>query len=633
MEELVESVWREVLGCPKYAKISVAQDFFAAGGSSLKAGMVTSRLRLKPGLGTLPATMVYTSKTIREMAKYIENMQEKERKQKEDYELARAISGLGSDEINSQVMHAEQIDMSLPSGVRIVETQLPYALYLAIQFIFLALTLAVLPLVWGVNIIALIWLRRVLGIGPLFGLWPLMGLVSLFLWIGLLVFLKWILVQRLRPGVYPLYGWMYLRWITLRAVHAQAGLSVFPFVRRTSLLPLLFRLMGAKIECCRDTTIDSFDIFDYDLITIGKGAKVCNAAAISCAYVAPVGMLGPTQVLVLSPVVIGAGCQLGHAAVVPPGTSIPANHNLKPHSSPAHPGCEPIIGGMTRYPHFMPEEHMHWSFGLIGGIIFNLIESIVEIPSLTVCLVLIGLVLGEDPLDLNTGLINSSTIQWKFVIFTVLFSVAFQWIDQPLSVAFHLAITAVWKLTLVGKLNPGRNLTSSKWALFSYAILRKMVESPRWAVLQETFCATPVLGIVYRAFGADIGEQAFLGGLLVAEFDALSVGTLCSAANNSRVYCISDDGVILRVKLGNEASVGNGAVLFPGARLGAHSVIGNDTAVSMEWKVPRFGRMQGDVDYIVDRGSGARDRAAEEALGLPKVVSMSASGVGKVHLS
>ena len=99
----------------------------------------------------------------------------------------------------------------------------------------------------------------------------------------------------------------------------QTGAAIFPFLRRTPALPLLFRAMGANIQSCRTTTIDTFDIFDYDLVTIKKGAKLCNAAVVSCSFVAPAGVLASVQVLMLSPVTIGEGCELGHACVVPPG--------------------------------------------------------------------------------------------------------------------------------------------------------------------------------------------------------------------------------------------------------------------------------------------------------------------------
>ena len=70
--------------------------------------------------------------------------------------------------------------------------------------------------------------------------------------------------------------------------------------------------------------------------------------------------------LVLSPVVIGRGCHLGHKSVVTAGTTIPDFHNLKPHASPQHPGDAPVAGPLADFPHFVPEERMSLPASMIG---------------------------------------------------------------------------------------------------------------------------------------------------------------------------------------------------------------------------------------------------------------------------
>lgn len=67
--------------------------------------------------------------------------------------------------------------------------------------------------------------------------------------------------------------------------------------------------------------------------------------------------------------------------------------------------------------------------------------------------------------------------------------------------------------------------------------------------MQETFGGTPVMGWLYRALGAKIGQQVFLGGLIVVEFDALEVGDYCAAATRSKVYGLDADGTVVAVKI------------------------------------------------------------------------------------
>lgn len=142
----------------------------------------------------------------------------------------------------------------------------------------------------------------------------------------------------------------------MRALQEQAGAVFLPTLRRTPFLPLLLRALGANIERIPGTIIDSLSLYDFDLLTIGRGACIYEGASVTAAFVAPAGHLAPVPVLVLSPVVIGRGCHLGHKSVVSAGTTIPEHHNLKPHASPAHPGDAPVSGPLSDHPHFVPEE-------------------------------------------------------------------------------------------------------------------------------------------------------------------------------------------------------------------------------------------------------------------------------------
>lgn len=58
---------------------------------------------------------------------------------------------------------------------------------------------------------------------------------------------KWIILGRLRPGTYPLWGLMYIRWWTTRAVFSQISTSILPVIKGTWMLNMFMRAMGAKI--------------------------------------------------------------------------------------------------------------------------------------------------------------------------------------------------------------------------------------------------------------------------------------------------------------------------------------------------------------------------------------------------
>ena len=463
--------------------------------------------------------------------------------------------------------------MVLSRPLQVHFTRLSYWAYLPLQYIFLAFTMVMIPVVWGALLVGAMALRLVVGTGGVVALWPVLQWVGVYIYIALLVGLKWVLVQRMKPGVYPLYGWMYLRWVTLRALQKQAGSTFFHVIRRTWLLPFVYRLLGAHIEDCSSTIIDTLDIMDADMITIKRGALIYQGASITGAFVAPPGYVGRHAMLVISPVVIGEECHLGAKSVVtagvppppppllllllpgpepatclatcpttcaalasiaaaaarlalcsrrptrctrappppPAGTTIPDFHNLKPHASPTHPGDAPVLGPLSDYPHFTPEEHMHPVLAGASGLVAHFVESCLQLPGLAASYALISLVINRNPLgllsDIPTCNFDTSCISWDLVIFTALFSTAFQWLARPLSVLCTIPMLALWKRLLVGRLVPGSNVAASTPRLFAYSVFRRLVEGPGWVGVARLFGGTPVMAWLYRFMGSKIGKE------------------------------------------------------------------------------------------------------------------------------
>lgn len=396
--------------------------------------------------------------------------------------------------------------------------------------------------------------------------------------------------------------------------------------------------MGADIEDPLDTVFDTMLINDFDLITIKKGARLYTDASVSGSFVTPAGVLGPKPVLVLSPTVIGQGCHLGHMANVTAGTTIPDFHNLKPHASPCHPGDAPVHGPLSDHPHFTPEEHMHWSVAQLCGTLANFMKSIIQLPVMIVTIIIIATIQGKDPLDLIDAAAPSvsgdaSFVSTEFVGFALLFSILYQWLSRPIMAAGHLLTVLCWKWGVVGTLAAGDCVLESKRKLFGYTILRRLIEDDLWIVLQETFGGTPVMGYIYKLLGAKVGQQVFLGGLTIVEFDALQVGDFSSAASRSRVYCTDTDGVIVGVTVDKECTAGNCSVIYPGAALGFRAIIGNDTVISKDRRVPDNARVQGGIQYVVQRTDEMDYKLMEEGLGFPSVVKQSASEVQRVEIS
>jgi carbonic anhydrase/acetyltransferase-like protein (isoleucine patch superfamily) len=139
------------------------------------------------------------------------------------------------------------------------------------------------------------------------------------------------------------------------------------------------------------------------------------------------------------------------------------------------------------------------------------------------------------------------------------------------------------------------------------------------------------MAAIYRSLGAKIGHQVFLGGLGVVEFDALTVHNNACSGSQSRVLAINDDGIIEKVVIQTEATIGNMSTLFPGCEIGEKAVVGNDTPICTDRRVPMDTRVMGSIQYSVGR---RRARSTElgsieegNGLGLPSIVADSAGGV------
>ncbi len=115
---------------------------------------------------------------------------------------------------------------------------------------------------------------------------------------------KWLVLGRVRPGRYPLWGRYYLRWW-----FAQAMVSSVPidYLARTPLMSLFYRLLGARIG--RDVCIGTERLAAFDLISIGDGSSVDDDASLF-------GQTVEDGQLVIGPVTVGRGCFVGMRSVL-----------------------------------------------------------------------------------------------------------------------------------------------------------------------------------------------------------------------------------------------------------------------------------------------------------------------------
>jgi len=170
--------------------------------------------------------------------------------------------------------------------------------------------------------------------------------VAFVLAIGLsVILLKWLVVGRYVPVTVPL--WSFFVWrselVTSTFENLAVNLLLEP-LRGTPWLPAYFRLMGAKIG--RRVFMDTTDLTEFDLVTIGDDAALNDAAGlqthlfedrvmkvshVTVGARATVGSLA----IVLYDAVIGDGAELGDLSVLMKGEALPAGTAWE--GSPARP--------------------------------------------------------------------------------------------------------------------------------------------------------------------------------------------------------------------------------------------------------------------------------------------------------
>lgn len=184
-----------------------------------------------------------------------------------------------------------------------VGLRLASLLYLVFQFLIVGA--ALLPAVLFIKIFwdfgSLPLLALSFGVGYL-----IFGLAYLVL----VILVRWLLLFRSREGDYPFVSSYALRWAFLGSLVGLAKILILAHLKGMPILNAFYRAMGARIG--RNVLINSCNLFDFDLISIGDDAFIGGDAVI-------IGHAGEAGILRIRPVRIGARCTVGQSSVVFPG--------------------------------------------------------------------------------------------------------------------------------------------------------------------------------------------------------------------------------------------------------------------------------------------------------------------------
>lgn len=442
---------------------------------------------------------------------------------------------------------------------------------------------------------------------------PAMTAITL-LCLLLLIPFKWLLLGRIKPGRYPMYGWFHMRWWLVSKIAANFP---FPFFRNTWVLRWFLRLMGARVS--GSAYLGSFLLSDYDLITIHDDAAINTQARLS-----------PHRFedgfLILEPIVIGRGAVIGPRSAVSGGVTVapyaeldalsllPPGAHVEPgtlyRGSPAKPaGPAPA----TPVPAFQPTA----TAGVINsasaaeaaehGGFMPLIEEGDEsggradlAPTKRTCC---------SGFIVSLSMFVSMSLYGFFTLYAYLpAAVAFylflgppkwslgqilQWspIAVVASVLIYLIVIIVLRWVVCWQFTPGAYTTDS-WVYFRKWYLDMLTDVAVQSM--QTLYATVYTPLFLRALGVRMGKRVecstlfdFTPNLTVLQDECFIADHVAMGSSVVRRGAFE----LKETVVGARTFVGNNAVLVAGSRLAGNSLIGVSS-------VPPVGEMAEGTSWV-----------------------------------
>jgi non-ribosomal peptide synthetase-like protein len=500
--------------------ISMDDNFFDdLGGHSLLAALIVSDLRKLPMFGSMSVVDIYKHPVLKDIANYLEsklNVQTKKQEVPRNFYKPSGLSYYSCWFFQGVAL----IFLSFLFGIEWLGPFFVYSYYYQADY--------------GIIDSLLIMLLTY---------FLLMPTLSLFA-----IAFKWLVIGRIKPGKYKLWGLYYFRFWVVDKIIAISPASYFA---GTPIINIFYRMLGAKIG--KDTYINVHTASAFDLLTIGNNVSICTDTHIK-GYVITDGYLHIGSIEIEDGCFIGTRCYLSEntrmeqnssledLSLLPSGATIPVNENWQ--GSPAEK-----IGVNNKVQQIKVWNSSHFLLYMVGVFIFPLITMLAYFP---------GMMLITH--------IDYSRDDYQFLSFTILVAISF--------VLLLCLIIAFLKWLMLGNIKEGKYPVGS---LFYYR---------KWFFDQLMTLSLQVIGTLYttlylqfwfKLLGVKIGKRSEISTVEFISPDLLVAGDECFLADSVSVGASHvRNGYISIAKtfIGNRTFVGNSAVVSPGTVLGNEVLVG-----------------------------------------------------------
>ncbi|CAE7225832.1 mycC, partial [Symbiodinium sp. CCMP2456] len=374
---------------------------------------------------------------------------------------------------------------------------------------------------------------------------PWLLAVLLVLEAAVCVALKQLIVGRLEPGRYPLFGKTYFLWLFQRHLVEKCRDRISEFISGTCLLVHFYRALGADIG--ERVDLNDPELEEPDLVSIGSDVSVNHARICAAGLMDGELILGAVKVQSRS-------CVMPRAMLVM-GTDVPSGSEVPPLASTS--GWMGSVGAVcplqpSKIERVTTQDYLRLAVGLPWLLILH---SAAIVPT-----------------------IYALEMLWAFTGGNWIF-----WLLSPLvyrhgfALTFFL-LTVLQKRALVGRLLPGPMPEEGSWAwhkdAFRTWLHEQAVCARSFDDAMDPFVGTEVLSIMYRMLGSKIGRRVQMDTVYVAEHDCFTVEDDVVFGSVVSAHCAGAAGR-QEVKLLRGANVLDHGVLMPGTFVGERAVLGS----------------------------------------------------------
>ncbi|HEY6880384.1 MAG TPA: Pls/PosA family non-ribosomal peptide synthetase, partial [Polyangiales bacterium] len=399
----------------------------------------------------------------------------------------------------------------------------------------------------------------------------------------LVVVVKWVLLGRVRAGVYPVHGALYVRkWYVDQLM--DACLDLLGPLYATLYLNPWYRLLGAHVEPRAELSTAAATC--PDLLSLGSECFVADAVSLGV----PRYDLGTVT---LAQTTVGARAFVGNSAVVPGGTELGAGSLLGVLSLAPQPAelARQANAAWLGAPSFALPARQHASGDFDERTTYQptpamyalrLAFEYLRITLPATCVIF----LACELLALLMALAARLGVALSLGVLPLLYAAAG-------SVATLIVVIAKW--CLIGRYRASERPLWSSW-VFRNELVTSLHENLAEPVFLSWAAGTPLVPLFFRALGAKIGRRVTLQSTWLTEYDLVTIGDdVCLDEDCTLQTHLFEDRVMKMssVHIDRGASVGMDAVVLYDSWLEPFSTLGPQSLVMKGERLPAATRWEG----------------------------------------